>query len=239
MFINSNSQCSLINCNSDGLMHFCSTECVQLKCTNKVKYLGVSIDENMKWRSHIFLTSARIRRTMHKFHQLKSVLNINFLRQVYFGLVQSIATYAISVWGGTFKSLLSPLITTINSVIKIILSHPRRYSTEAIYLEFNVFPLIKLYFLNISLYSLSCEVRQIDKEHTMVTRSAQSFAMLRPRALKTVFQHSPNFMATTAFNLLPPDIQMKKTQKNFKVLIKKWLNDTDTDFLWRSLYDDQ
>lgn len=230
-FHHCDNNCNFSNCTCSHLLNVtnssCTSDCVILSSTNTVKYLGVMIDENMKWKSHIQLTTRRIRKTMYKFHLLRCILDQRYLRTVYFAIVQSISTYAITAWGGTYKTILKPLNCSINMVIKIILFHPRRYPTDLIFTELNVLPLIKLYFYNLVLYSVSLPHSDDNREHSMTTRSIVSNNMSALRATRNIFEHSPNFLAIRAFNTLPREVKILVGMTGFKNALRGWIENAD------------
>ena len=89
--------CDLLSCNCSG--------CFPLTRTHTVRYLGVLIDENLRWKYHINFTSSRLRKLIYKFHQLRPILSPPLLKVVYCGIVQSVAEYATAAWGGHVKNI--------------------------------------------------------------------------------------------------------------------------------------
>jgi len=57
-------------------------------------------------------------------------------------LVQSLVYYGLPFWDGTYKYYLTPLKTTINSLIKVIISKPFLYPINQLYIDFNVQPIL-------------------------------------------------------------------------------------------------
>lgn len=73
---------------------------------------------------------------------LKSLLNSLMLKTVYFFLTQSIVSYGIVIWGGTYNIHL--IYFTVIILIKIILKKP--YPTNNLYKDFNVLNSKNIYY---------------------------------------------------------------------------------------------
>lgn len=212
--------------NIDLKLHTCHDKsticsCSSLKKVNSIKYLGVIIDENLRWRQHIKITTTRLRKTVYKFHELRNILSNALLRQVYFAIVQSIAQYAIVAWGGSFPTYQTDIIKAIKLIIKVALSRPRRYPSALIYKEFDVPTLNYVYKFNLLKYARTMVT------HTpthFLTRSSDTCLIPTKRAKKTVYEQSPNFLAAKLFNKLPFEIRNNRNNINFYIAeIRKWL----------------
>ena len=134
-----NRNVTIHNCNLN------SCACPALNCSTQVKYLGIIVDQHLKWNKHISFLCNRLRKTIHKFSILRSYLPVNVLRIVYLALVQSIIQYGILGWGGIGKSNLTPLILLQKRIIKICLHKPLDYPTKLIYQEFGVLNIEQIY----------------------------------------------------------------------------------------------
>ena len=74
-----------------------------------VKYLGVDVDDRLKWDVHVTNLTNRLRKTVYKFVQLRHILRPDLLKTVYYALVESLLTYGTVVWGGAYKTTLDQL----------------------------------------------------------------------------------------------------------------------------------
>lgn len=68
--------------------------------TKDIKYLGVHIDNNLKWEPHINFITKKLRYLVYKFYLLRQSLNEQLLLMLYYSLVESILRYGIIIWGG-------------------------------------------------------------------------------------------------------------------------------------------
>jgi len=78
--------------------------CPLINKTSSVKYLGIHLDEFLKWNVHIDKLIKSVRKFFYVFKCLKNILTINVKTVVYKSLVQSIVSYGIAFWGNAFDS---------------------------------------------------------------------------------------------------------------------------------------
>jgi hypothetical protein len=96
--------------------------------TTTTKYLGVTLDSKLTYRTHI---SGILRRANYRLKQLfpilnkSSKININLALIIYKSLLRSMLTYASSVWGYAANTHINKLQTFQNKVLRIITHLPR------------------------------------------------------------------------------------------------------------------
>ena len=76
-----------------------------------IKYLGINLDEHLKWKQHVLETSKKVSRGMGIIYRLRDFLNVHALKKIYYSLIYSHLVYAIEVWGSADVSLLDNLLT--------------------------------------------------------------------------------------------------------------------------------
>lgn len=132
-----------------------------------------------------------IRKLFYNFKSLKYVLDIKHLRIIYISLVQSLVYYGLPFWGGTYKYYLTPLNTSINSLIRVINSKPFLYPTNQLYIDFNIQHISILYYksLLLLLYKYRHCLNTID--HNYSTRNKCLSNLNSIKFYKTVTSQSP------------------------------------------------
>lgn len=187
-----------------------------LKKSN-IKYLGIIIDQHIKWTEHITQTVNRIRKLYYVFLKLRNILHKSLLLKVYYALAQSVLQYGIIGWGGAYKTNLTPLEIVHRRLIKIILKKQLDYSTQKLFDEFKVLPLNKIYQKNALL--------QIHKDKlttkSFSTRPRTLGQIIIPKLNTTTAQHHYTYSAIKCFNELPIDIQSERNYDFFKQKLKK------------------
>ena len=81
----------------------------RLHSFNNVKYLGIKIDENLKWRHHINEVSSKLVMANAILFKIRNYLNPKILRSIYFAIFESHLNYYSIVWAqnpGSIKRLI-------------------------------------------------------------------------------------------------------------------------------------
>lgn len=101
-----------------------------MKREYKTKFLGITIDQKLTWKTHIQNTRAKINRQCGIIHQTKSTLTTKALMQIYYSLVYPHLIYCQVVWGAACTTSLKPLVTAQKRVIRLISGLNRRDHTN-------------------------------------------------------------------------------------------------------------
>lgn len=122
---------------SCNVSHSQSCSCSLLERVSSTKYLGVIVDDLLSWKEHTIMITSRIRKLIIVFRRLRH-LPYKLLLTVYYAICNSLLTYCVSIWGGTYKSYLLRTERSQRAVLKIMLSKPFRYPTKQLYSEVKV-----------------------------------------------------------------------------------------------------
>ena len=68
----------------------------EIKRNERIKYLGVLIDDKLCWKYHIDYTSSKISKGCWALQSLKNILPPKFLIDVYYSLIYSHLCYCIN-----------------------------------------------------------------------------------------------------------------------------------------------
>ena len=66
--------------------------------TDSLKYLGVKIDGNLSWKSHIDYLPVKLRRANALLFKIRNFVNSSVLRTIYFAIFVSHLNYCCLVW---------------------------------------------------------------------------------------------------------------------------------------------
>lgn len=203
------------------LLHHVSCSCTPLVKTSTTRYLGVHIDQNMKFDNHIDLLTKRIRKIMYVFRNLRGLTEPKLSKIIYYALCQSIIFYCITVWGGVNNNTILPLERAVRGVLKVQYNQPIRYPTEKLYIECNVLSVRKLYILSVVL-----------KKHASlqynptITLSRNPHIFPYDKKIRTSFfqKHYP-FLSTYLYNIINKKHNLYSMNKsNCKRRLKQLLN---------------
>lgn len=109
----------IINANKTKLMHFqphnpkpvlinimhkpliCSSSSpnTKIEVVKTLKYLGIIIDDRLKWSPHVEYVRKKLRSAMYAFYQLQNICNRRTLKQIYHAIAESHLRFGITAWG--------------------------------------------------------------------------------------------------------------------------------------------
>ena len=72
--------------------------CKRIFPTDSVKYLGVKIDGNLSWKSHLDYLSVKLHRASALLFKIRNLLNSSILRTIYCTIFESHLNYCSLVW---------------------------------------------------------------------------------------------------------------------------------------------
>ena len=75
-----------------------------LEQKDNVKYLGVLIDQHLRWNYHISNISKKISRGVGILSKLRKFMDTDLLKTIYYCLVYSHVSYGIHAWGSACKT---------------------------------------------------------------------------------------------------------------------------------------
>jgi len=84
----------------------------------EVKYLGIIIDSNLTFKTHIKKVSQRIRFCLVNFKYIRNTMTFNAAKLYVNAMIMSHLIYCLTSWGQTNGSTLKPLVTCRNKPLK-------------------------------------------------------------------------------------------------------------------------
>ena len=93
---------------------------VVLRRKTSVKYLGVLLDESLNWTSHVKCLKSKLLFASSMIYKIRNFVPINALRIIYHCFVCSHLQYCIVSYGTACDSVLQPLNTTHNNVLRAL-----------------------------------------------------------------------------------------------------------------------
>lgn len=204
---------------------------IQIKYKNKlisrtaeIKYLGMHIDETLKWKIHIEKTLSKIVGVAAVFWRISKYIPYHKKRQIFFALFSSRITYGIMIWYSAFKIHINQLQIIQNKAIRNLYNHPITVSNKHIHkqnniqtLEENSNTIMALHIYNIihnSIHTTS-NIQQINNVHNYNTRAAINIYIEHTNTTQYGSRKATR-QAAMAFNKLPLQIKMEENKKKFK-----------------------
>ena len=102
-------------------------------------FLGVNLNENLNWNSHIDQISIKISRCLGIMYKLKNVLPIHILKILYYSLILPYLSYGILAWGASSARL--RLFSLQKKAIRLITNSRFNAHTEPLFKALNLLKL--------------------------------------------------------------------------------------------------
>ena len=79
-----------------------------VECVTRTKFLGVIIDNKLKWNDHITYLKSKISKTIGLFYKMRQYLGRKALVNLFYSLVFPYLIYCNEIWGNTSSVHLDP-----------------------------------------------------------------------------------------------------------------------------------
>ena len=103
-----------------------------------VKYLGIIIDENLKWENQINNVSTTLSRNIGAMSRVKFYLSSKHLLLLYNTLILPYLNYCAAVWGSNYPSKIDKIIKLQKRVVRIIDKKPFFFHTKDIFVKYKI-----------------------------------------------------------------------------------------------------
>ena len=117
--------------------------CIQ--SSEKMKYLGITIDHKLTFLPHIINLEAKLSRNVRILFKLNKYLPTSALITLYYALVHPFLFYGINVWGSNNKTFFTKLRSLQNKALKAIGHLGWHASPKHLYSRFKILKLDDVY----------------------------------------------------------------------------------------------
>ena len=115
-----------------------------LKRAETVKYLGVLIDDDLKFKSHVNKVSGVISRQIGVIGRARYLLNTKLMTLLYNALILPYLTYCSSVWGSNYATTLQSVVIAQKRAIRMIAGVPAGTHTSALFHDLKIMKFTEL-----------------------------------------------------------------------------------------------
>ena len=123
-----------------------------LKQEGNKKYLGVIIDKNLNWKSHVSFLTKKIKRNIGALSKLRHFVNIDILTNLYYALIYPFFTYYILSRGNTYSCTVNPLFILQKKALRIISFSEYREYTSLLNVKLNILKFCDLVYFHNALF---------------------------------------------------------------------------------------
>lgn len=185
------------------------------------KYLGIIVDQFLKWDLHIEYLVKKMKFLLHKFYTLRQILDRSMLMTLYQNLIESILGYGILVWGSMYNKTLKTLQIMQNRLLKIIYKQNLRYPTNLLY-DKKIVNIRTLYFCTVCSYMHKHNKIRFIVSHKHSTRNKVNQTLITPKCKSQFCQKSVGYIGPKIYNLLPVRIR-QTNMRYFSKLTKDYI----------------
>ena len=87
---------------------------------SETMFLGVFLDDNFTWKSHISLSASKLSKSIGIIHKSRFFLSTHSLRTLYKSMILPYLYYCNLAWGGTYKSNLQRIVILQKRALRIV-----------------------------------------------------------------------------------------------------------------------
>ncbi|KAG7310995.1 hypothetical protein JYU34_003848 [Plutella xylostella] len=178
--------------------------CKPIEQVNECKYLGIIVDCKFSWKKHISLLVGKLRILLRKFHQLKYCVSRSVLYCLYFALVDSLISYGIITYGGSFKTYINKIKQLQIRFLKILVDKKvkQQYKDnyEGLFKKCNVIPVDKKYLLEIAKEEYWDNRYKILLNSKVKTRRMSKGKLFVPKANNNYGKRTKEYLVPKIFN---------------------------------------
>ena len=95
----------------------------KIKQVNSFEYLGIFIDDKLKWDKQIKSTESRLSQACGAMARIRPFVDTDCLRTLYYGHAYTYLQYAILAWGSATKTKLKRIQVLQNRVLRLLALH--------------------------------------------------------------------------------------------------------------------
>ena len=123
-----------------------------IELSNKTKFLGVVVSEDLNWKYHIEKITLKIAKGIGLLKKLKNKLNVSTLIQLYYSFIYPYLNYCNIIWGMAPKTYVNKLFLLQKKIIRVIFRLGFRESTCEILETLNMLTIYELNVFNLCVF---------------------------------------------------------------------------------------
>ena len=193
-----------------------------------MKFLGVTLDENLLWNKHVNIINNKISKYVLIFYRLRNSLTFSSMKLMYDSLVLPNLTYCSSIWGGCYKTYVRTLEMLQRKIVRLISFSSYHDHASPLLTNLRI-----LNILNLNIY-MCCNFvfKQLKNNDTLFqiyqqdrynTRASNAYLLSFPNIMSTHSRHSIAWAGVRSWNGLPVEIRLIQNYNTFKINLKKYL----------------
>lgn len=187
------------------------------------KFLGVIIDDKMKFDCHIKYISSKISKSIGIMYSIRDMVPSKCLRIIYFSLLQSYFQYCLPIFGACYATHLDSLKILQKRAIRIVNNASYYAHTEPLFSKSKILKIDDLYLHSVACFAYKNQhiLENYRRSHSHNTRSRH--LLLPPLQRLRSTSQSVYFNMIDLWDKIPLNIRQCNTYQSFKHTYKNHL----------------
>ena len=195
-----------------------------IKIVKKIKFLGILIDDGLKFTEHVNNTHLKISRAIGAIRRIRPCINDCILRKLYYSLVYPHINYGIVVWGNSSNLCINKMCSLQRRFMRMFSQNAINYAGEMFTYNsiYEYFTCIKFYkCFNLGIHSYFTEhIRNYVPVHSHRTRFTDNERLNLPRHRLASSQKCFLYSSIKVWNTLPMYLRNLSSMNSFKSNLK-------------------
>ena len=187
----------------------------EITLTNTKKLLGVHVDNNLKWKTHIQTTIKKCNAQLYLLLRIKQYLDLHSRKLFFNSYILPHLDYCCTVWGNCSNELLSDIIKFQKRAARIILDKSFDTHSSELFKELNwmSFDQRIIYKKSILMYKsinepsfpiyMKNKIQKANHRHNLNLRSVQNDILIIPKPKIEFFRKSLTYSGPRIWNDIP------------------------------------
>ena len=235
LYVNRDKTCYTVFSPNKSLSSVVSLELngTKLQQDKSCRYLGVIVDEELKWTAHIDTVLQKLNQLVGICYKIRYKIPEWCLHNIYFAFVYPYITYGLEIYGNTCASYLDKITKLNNKILRILQRKGRRCCTNCFYIQYNTLPPVQLFAYHVinlvhkMVYSPDI-LPPIFHQYFILNRSIHQHStrynkLYMSQSLSHFERRSLKYKGPQLWNRLPNDITDITSPKSFSNSLKMHL----------------
>jgi len=201
---------------------------VNIEKVSEIRFLGVTLDEKLTWKSHILHIKIKMAKSLCILNKVKYSLPYNTMKMLYCSIILPYLNYCVEIWGNTYHSNTMPLYILQKRAIRIIFKAGYRDRTNPLFIRSGLLKFKDIVELQTLLVMFKARSKALpyDLQKLFVCTSEdgnhrQPYDFKHLTARTNLKQMCLSVAGVKAWNLLRKDLKSCKNILEFKKRYKK------------------
>ena len=195
---------------------------------DNTKFLGVYLDDKLKWTKHIAHIKNKISKNIAILNKVRDCIQEKALITLYRTLIEPYLNYCCESWGLTSTTSITPIVTLQKKAVRIIAQESYLATTNPLFAKYKILKIEDLVTLNILIKMYESKQHNLPKNlQTISNRSRiihsnrfpENYAISYCRTLPR--SRAFSIIGPKLWNSLKPEIKKLPTLRLFKMNCKK------------------